>query len=37
MHLQIPPYRGMADIFVQAAQEKGYTKTDLNAPFGDEG
>jgi hypothetical protein len=37
MEIQIPPWRGMADLFVQATQESGYTKTDLNAPFGAEG
>jgi len=33
MQIGIAPYNSTADIFVQAGQDLGYSKTDLNAPF----
>ena len=33
MRIERPPYKGMGDILVQAAEDMGYNKTDLNAPF----
>jgi len=33
MKIERPPYAGMGEIFVQAAQDMGYPRTDLNAPF----
>lgn len=36
MRVSLPPYLGMSEYFIQAGQELGYPRTDLNAKF-DEG